>query len=555
MKQYLRKYFSFALLLTSFVAKSQSIGDIIVITGQVNPEETIGTFGKINELPKIEDTIKKISPINYSITSKAAETQYQPAQIFASKMKNEPLKKLYRSLLKAGYGNYNTPYAEFFINNLRSRDNAFGFRFKHLSSSWDLENRGFSGFSDNDVQLNAKHFFKKHTLSGEMNYFRNAVHFYGYNPKDFQTDYRDSTRQIFHLAEIKSNIVSHYTDTNKLNYDIHLNSYYLADRYKTNEFYIGSNALLSSQIKGEKLHVAVNADYYKFGSQTDTIGNGIIKLNPYFEASGKKWHANLGLMAALDQFSDSTAKFHFYPKLDIYYDVYKSILIPYAGISGDLKKNSFRSLTRINPFINSNPQLKNTSINMEFFAGFRGQFSSRINYDASISYQNVSDFALYNIDYSSLLQNRFSVHYADGNVLKVGGQVKYSNREKLNIGAQGYYFRYNMKDLSHAWHQPDFEIRLNGNYNLQSKIILKTDFYFIGNQWALQQFNNGSVWVTGPVKLKGIADINLGAEYRYSKFLSAFVQFNNLANVRYYRWDRYPTQRFNFMVGISFIPF
>lgn len=192
---------------------------------------------------------------------------------------------------------------------------------------------------------------------------------------------------------------------------------------------------------------------------------------------------------------------------------------------------------------------------MEFFAGFRGQFSSRINYDASISYQNVSNFSLYNIDYSSLLQNRFSVHYADGNILKVGGQVKYSNREKLNIGAQGYYFRYNMKDLSHAWHQPDFEIRLNGNYNLQSKIILKTDLYFIGNQWALQQFNNGSVWVTGPVKLKGIADINLGAEYRYSKFLSAFVQFNNLANVRYYRWDRYPTQRFNFMVGISFIPF
>ncbi|MFN6038885.1 MAG: hypothetical protein ACK452_10500, partial [Bacteroidota bacterium] len=62
-------------------------------------------------------------------------------------------------------------------------------------------------------------------------------------------------------------------------------------------------------------------------------------------------------------------------------------------------------------------------------------------------------------------------------------------------------------------------------------------------------------YVTGPKNLTGIADINIGAEYRYSKFLSAFINLNNLGNFRYYRWENYPTQRFNFMVGFSFIPF
>ena len=55
--------------------------------------------------------------------------------------------------------------------------------------------------------------------------------------------------------------------------------------------------------------------------------------------------------------------------------------------------------------------------------------------------------------------------------------------------------------------------------------------------------------------MKGIVDINLGAEYRYSKMLSFFVNFNNIANTRYYRWEKYPSQRFNLMAGLTFIPF
>lgn len=55
--------------------------------------------------------------------------------------------------------------------------------------------------------------------------------------------------------------------------------------------------------------------------------------------------------------------------------------------------------------------------------------------------------------------------------------------------------------------------------------------------------------------LKGMADINIGAEYRYTKFLSVYANFNNVANFRYYRWDNYPSQRFNFMFGVTFIPF
>ena len=53
-------------------------------------------------------------------------------------------------------------------------------------------------------------------------------------------------------------------------------------------------------------------------------------------------------------------------------------------------------------------------------------------------------------------------------------------------------------------------------------------------------------------KLGLIADFNLGAEYFYSKNLTAFLQFNNFAAQRYNRWYNYPVMGFQVLGGVSF---
>ena len=53
-------------------------------------------------------------------------------------------------------------------------------------------------------------------------------------------------------------------------------------------------------------------------------------------------------------------------------------------------------------------------------------------------------------------------------------------------------------------------------------------------------------------KLYGFVDWNLGFEYRYTKILSAFLNFNNIEGERYFRWNNYPSQRFSFMGGITY---
>lgn len=545
------------------------LGYVVAITAQTNVgttetftttstfEPTIKDAVKISELPEITDTVKKIANINYGIKSTPLVSKYEVIPIDAAKMQNEPLTKLYRSLIKAGFGTYTTPYGEFWINSLRTKEVVYGVHFKHLSSSSHLKDVGYSGYSDNEGEIFAKKFYKKHTLTGEFNYKRNVVHFYGYDTTENNLT-KDFTKQRYQLFEPVVKLQSHYTDSTKINHFVKLGYYNLSDIYNVAENNVKLNTLLNTYINKERLFVAFDADYYNHKLPHDTFNDVIVKLNPYFEAHGKKWKADIGVSAVLDVFDrQNTAKFYFYPQLNAQFDIYESIIIPYAGINGGLQKNSLRSLTNENPFIKASVNYRNTNTKFNVFGGLKGNISSNLSYDAKVAYSVIDSLNYFVVDYSdaSTPDNKFNVIYDNTNVLNVGGQIKYQYKEKIHFIAKGNYWMYKPKNLTRAYHKPDFDLTFSAIYNLKSKIIIKADVFVIGNQYALTEVQNGFNYSQEPKLLKGVGDINLGAEYRYSKMMSFFVNFNNIANMRYYRWEKYPSQRFNLMVGLTFVPF
>lgn len=521
-------------------------------------EPSIKDAVMLTDLPEIKDTVKKISNINYGIQSYPLVSKYEVIPIDAAKMQNEPLAKLYRSLIKAGMGSYTTPYAEFWVSSLRTRDVAYGLHFKHLSSSAQLKGVGFSGFSDNEADIFAKKFYKKHTLTGEFNYKRNVVNYYGYDTSEFKVD-KSFIRQQYQLFEPIVTLQSHYTDSSHINHQIKASYYNYADQRHASENNIRLNTLFNTYINKERLFVALDVDYYNHKLPNDTFNNAIIKLNPYFDAHGKKWKADIGLAGALDIFnSQGDAKFYFYPQLNAQYDVYESIIIPYAGINGHLKKNSFRSLSLENPFIKNTFDYKNTNTKFNIYGGLKGNLSSNLSYDASAKYDVVENMVFFVVDYDTMpsINNQYKVIYDNTNQLTVSGQLKYQYKEKLHVIAKGNYYNYQTSTLTRAYHKPDFDVTLSGIYNLKSKFIVKADIFVVGNQFALtQKKDTANKYYTEPKLLDGFFDANLGFEYRYTKMLSFFANFNNIANMRYYRWERYPSQRFNLMVGLTFVPF
>ncbi len=532
---------------------------------------------KQTDQPEIVDTVKKITNVTYTSPGNPYKTSYQTSTIEPAKMVNEPLNKLYQSMLKVGFGNYTMPYADVFFNSLRSKELYWGVRYNHLSSDAKFKDLGATNFSDDNASLYAKKFYKKHTLSADLNYNRNSIRYYGFSDTIQKVNNAGNYKQAFQNFEGKLRLQSHYADTAKeINHDIRLNYYNYGDRYNTYENNVFANAFLNKYVDKESFNLLASIDYFSLHGSHDSVNNIIAKINPSVSVGGNRWKAVGGLEGVLDNFSATNSnlstngsKFYLYPRVNISFDVFQSIIIPYAGVDGGLNKNSYKSLSAINPFVLSNLAYKNTDNKINVYAGLRGAISSNLSYDAKALMGVYNNMAYYLADYTPNTKdnpyaNRYKVIYMNTNYLNINGQLKYQFKQKINIIAKGNYYGYTITDKDSAnekpWHKPNFDVTLSAHYNLKSKIIIKADIFVIGKQWALQQIpNNGNIpgpnYVQQAVQLKGIADINLGAEYRYTKMLSFFATFNNIGNFSYYRWDKYPTQRFNFMVGLTFIPF
>ena len=153
------------LLLICFVrfTFSQTVSTDNTYTTSTTFNPTIKDAIKFSDLPEIKDSVKRIQNIKYGIFSEPLFPKYQVQTINAAKIQNEPLPKLYHALIKAGYGPiYNMPYGEIFLANTRSRQNNYGLHFKHLSNTAHLENVGYGGMSNNNLNVYAKQFYKKH---------------------------------------------------------------------------------------------------------------------------------------------------------------------------------------------------------------------------------------------------------------------------------------------------------------------------------------------------------------------------------------------------------
>jgi hypothetical protein len=384
-----------------------------------------------------------------------------------------------------------------------------------------------------------------------LDYSRNVVHHYGYNTDLFSLD-KDAIKQRFSFINPRMQLTSHYKDSSKINHDIKLSYYNLTDSYKAAENNVRAEGTFKSYLGKELLTVNSNVDFYNNSNLADTSNNTIISLNPNVSSVGNKWKATLGLTAVAD--INTTNTFHFYPAIDFNYHIIDNIFIPYAGLSGGWTKNSYKSLSDNNPFILSTVTLKSSDEKYRLYGGIRGTLEASTSFNASASYSQISNLPFFVNDTIQPYKNRFDVVYDDVKLLNLHGEIAYQKNEKLRLIMKGDYFKYDTKNELKAWHKPQAEFTFSGNYNLKDKIVAKADIYVIGKQYArIYERNSTGIMETRSKELKGMADINLGLEYRYTKKLSAFINFNNIGAFRYYRWNNYPTQKFNFLVGVSYI--
>ena len=556
----------FALLVTFSASAQQEEMGTLIVTGL--PRAIVRTH-KVNEQPTTADTSISIPAMAYSNIPAQAKTSFAPEPIKPANITPKVmLPKLYRFYARAGIGNYTTPLIDFYFNDIYNKKGSYGAKFHHLSSQGGIKNVGFSGFADNDLGLYGKTFFKKFELGGSLDYKRNAIYYYGFNPDSFNYS-KDTIKQAFNYVGASVNFGTYYPDSIKINHKEEMSYYFYNDIYGAQENYFGISSRMSKKVNKETFGLNASFNYNHFlptflfpgcASCLENKENGpsqqnvLITLNPNVISNGKNWNARVGLAIAMDVY-DGTSSFHFYPDVEFKYSLFNDIFIPYVGLDGGKKRNSYRSITGENPFVLSNFELLNTNNKLNVYGGFQGTISSSLSFNTRVSFTKTENSVLYVTDTVYYPGSKFKVIYDDLDILTISGQLNWQKLEKIKLLARAEFFSYTTTYQPFAWSLPKFKITVGGVYDLYDKIIIRGDVFVTGKRIARSlDPTEGITAVEGvyPVELKPIVDVNLGVEYRYTKRISAFINFNNIAAKRYQYWFNYPVMGINILGGATF---
>lgn len=520
-------------------------------------EPIISDAFKINELPQIVDTSKIVPKFSYDISPVKFETQFYPKNIKPAKLKGEAIPKLYYGYTRLGFGSYLSPLAELAVSSKQSERWQWSTMLHYLSSNGKIKNKNnkkvYAGISNFFVDANAKHFFKNNTVANlSLRYKNNISHFYGYNPNYLGDSLNaplkkgDIEKQMLNTFKVSASYATNYLDSSKINYTIYVNNLFTQTINKANENILNLGTNINYFFKKEIMGLDIDIKNIKNNGFADTSSYNLAKFSPWVGFFGKKWRIIAGVNTA---FKSDESIYKFYPRVSMHYNIIDYFLIPYFELSGNYKIHTFTDLYAENHFINNDLVVKPTDNKFNLTFGFRGNISSKIAFNLKVDYGKYDNFYFYVNDTNVRYHNKFKVVYDNVTLTRFLGEISYKQSNKLQIDLKGNFYSYKLDKIQYAWHLPKYKISLNTRYSIQDKIIANLNIFNIGKRSVLEYDNQNMPKVS---ELKGIIDLNIGLEYRYTKILSAFLNINNITAMRYYKWNNYPTQQFNIMGGISY---
>jgi outer membrane receptor protein involved in Fe transport len=307
-------------------------------------------------------------------------------------------------------------------------------------------------------------------------------------------------------------------------------------------------------VDNQELGADVNLDYYNNSDSLTKQGSSLLNLRPYICLDFNDLKILLGLKGTME--TDSGTAFHLYPEVKLSYQVVPDYLSFYIGVSGGLERNSLRSVSDVNPWINPVFPLGFTNTKYQIKGGFAGKLDNVLDYNFSVAYSDIENMLFYVNIFSDPLNsailvvpgNKFTGVYDNVQLTTVKTEIAWQQSYNLAFSFAAEYDNYKMTSELKPWHEPAFTSKIGVKYQLTPKITVSAQLYYRSKVYA-KLFESNPQQFTD---IKAIIDLSLGAEYRFNDRISAFVRINNLTGTRYYRWYNYPSQGLNAMAGLTF---
>jgi hypothetical protein len=512
-------------------------------------------------LPDMADTTKVKPDFRYEVNADPYLPKYTISPIKAAALLPDPLTKLYKSYVNIGMGNYITPLAEISITNERSKKGSIGLYARHFSSNGKIQlqndEKVFAGYMDNDVSLFGRKAFKKVVIESSVDLSQKVRYAYGYDTTN--KNYSPAKKDIklpYYNAGWKGSLSSLNLDSADFSYDFDLSYDFFYNDKNLYQHSVGVKGLMSKTYKGFYVGSGVGYNLYRISDSLLTVPKFVLSVSPFISKATRQWNFRLGFQALIDRNMDPEAEFHLYPDIRFGFSVVPEYINFFAGLSGRLEENVPVKIIEENPFVRPFGNLftlPNTDHQLIVSTGLKGNNGIGGEYLVSASYSLINDMLFYsNISFPGNpadpnMGNHFLPVADDVELLNIRGEISGRINDKLTFNGEAGYNKYTLAINEYAWNKPAWNSRVGLKYNLRDKIVAGMELTAEGKRRFLVTGLPSQMFVS-----TAYFNLNLSAEYRYSKILSFWTKFNNISPARYYEWAYYPSQRFLCMVGFTY---
>jgi hypothetical protein len=494
-----------------------------------------------NASPPAADTTKP--RLQYSVPNQHLLFPYQPGSLKPLALQTDTVGKWDNSnYVKAGFGSLKTPYVQAGFSFGDGQTAGVDIYAKHVSSQGKREYQDFS-----NTQASIKGFYK--TAGGlewnaGLGMKAERTYKYGYEPETLSFD-KDSIRQRFQTISGRLAMRNIRKTEYELSYAPELRIDVFGDHLKNNE----SNTVLTLPLekaigKDFSAGIKVGFDLTRLSpDEKNAINNTVWYVAPGVQYKSAQFNIQAGIRPSWDN-----GEFKMFPNVLAEAGTRDQRLVVQAGWTGYVRKTTYQYLASQNPWLWAPERLNNTWV-QEIYGGIKGALGDHFTYNARFGVTALNNQPLFINDTSAAGDGKsFAVVYEDKmSIITMGGEVGYNVQEKFSVtaGIKLNQFSGLRESNAKAWGLLPMEFNAALRLLIMKDLWFKTDiFAWDGPHYLKKDATVG--------KLSGAFDLNAGLEFKITRNLNLWAQFNNITNKEYQRWNQYPVYGFNFVGGIVY---
>jgi hypothetical protein len=514
---------------TSF-AQSGTNDEVIIIKQY---QSTLQDAEKITISPDIPEMEPLTHSFSYQLPQRDFKTTYfQPNPLKPIALSKEKMERRNQSYIKFGLGLPWMPVAEINYHERKVKNFQFGLHYNHLSAA-SFKNK-LQRFSDDKVGFylcGTPGNIKTGTALSFQN-LRN--HYYAFpdsftERKNVLQRLRSFDGEFFLTNAVENDLQLHYRQDVRFNY-------FTETKGNSNEWFVAGTTYAEKAF--HRAHHAEASFDFDISNYRDTahLQRNIFQLKLGYFFDNDDWHLKARTGMAIDG-----KKVHPLIQITAEKRLFEHAIIAFADWNWSFHKNSFARFAMRNNFVSSSLDLTNTR-KSDLQAGLKGTYRA-FSYNLLFHYKYVWNMPFFVNDTNDF--RRFKIIHDQGNIYTIHAEAGYNWQNSLQILFNIDYHIFQMKNEAKAWHEPALDASLRANYQLKEKFIFGVQLFLLAQAHA--KLADGSAAL-----IRATADLNISAEYIFKRYLSFFLNINNVAHQKYQQWYGYPNLGINGAVGAKF---